>query len=433
MRAKISVTAAGDFMPQRRVPENYQGFEEVSNFIKRADARFFNLETTLPDNTCYGNQFYGGSCLRADKSILDDARRYGFNILAWATNHTMDYSYKGVECTLEALKNAGFPSAGVGRNLDEASYPAFIDTKNGSVGVIGVVSTMMNVAAMAGRQSRRVPGRPGVNGLRVDDYVEVTPEQFDIIQDVVNLSHMNAQADISRAEGYTPPLPDGVTAFRGTNVRRGEKTRYVTHPNKKDMDRIIKSIKAARAQCDYVVVSMHSHEVGGPDKELPGDFYVEFAHQCIDAGASAVLGHGPHIIRPIEIYKGCPIFYCMGNFVFQNELTEFTAEDQYEKYGLNSDASMAEMYDVRSKGHTRGLLCNPKVMEAFIPYFEIENDKVTKIELMPIDMGVGLEFWQMGLPRPGFGMGILERLAAMSEPYGTKITIRDDGIGEIEL
>ena len=201
MRSKISVTAAGDFMPQRRVPENYEGFEEVSNFIKRADARFFNLETTLPDNTCYGNQFYGGSCLRADKSILSDARRYGFNILAWATNHTMDYSYKGVECTLEALKNAGFPSAGVGKNLDEASSPAFIDTKNGSVGVIGVVSTMMNVAAMAGRQSRRVPGRPGVNGLRVDDYVEVTPEQFDIIQEVVNLSHMNAQADISRAEG----------------------------------------------------------------------------------------------------------------------------------------------------------------------------------------------------------------------------------------
>ena len=433
MRAKISVTAAGDFMPQRRVPENYQGFKEVSDFIKRADAKFFNLETTLPDSTCFGNQFYGGSCLRADKSILDDAKRYGFNILSWATNHTMDYSYKGIECTMEALQNACLPAAGVGRNLDEAASPAFVDTQNGSVGVIGVVSTMMNAAAMAGRQSRRVPGRPGVNGLRVDDYVEVTAEQFDAIQAVVNLSHMNAQEDISRAEGYTPPLPDGVTDFRGTNVRRGEETRYVTHPNKKDMDRIIKSIKSARTRCDYVVVSMHSHEVGAPDKEVPGDFYVEFAHQCIDAGASAIIGHGPHIIRPIEIYKGCPIFYCMGNFVFQNELTSFTAEDQYEKYGLTSDASMAEMYDVRSKGHTRGLLCNRKVMEAYVPYFEIENDKVTKIELMPIDMGVGLEFWQMGLPRPGFNMGILERLAAMSEPYGTKITIREDGIGEIEL
>ena len=60
------------------------------------------------------------------------------------------------------------------------------------------------------------------------------------------------------------------------------------------------------------------------------------------------------------------------------------------------------------------------------------NDKVKKIELMPIDIGVGLEYWQMGLPRPGFGMGILERLSDMSEPYGTKITIQENGIGVIE-
>ena len=433
MRAKLSISAAGDFLPQRRIPENYDGFEEVSNFIKRADARFFNLETTFPDHTCYGHQFYGGAYLRADVGVLDDARRYGFNMLAYANNHTMDYAYKGLELTIDALAKAGFPSAGAGRNLDEAAAPAYLDTGRGSVGVIGVVSTMMNVAAMAGRQSRRIPGRPGVNGLRVDDYVEVTPEQFSAIQEIVNLSQMNAQADISRAEGFTPPLPEGVTAFRTTNVRCGEKTRYVTHPNKKDMDRIIQSIKTARAQCDYVVVSMHSHEVGGPNKEWPGDFYVEFAHQCIDAGASAILGHGPHLIRPIEIYKGCPIFYCMGNFLFQEELTEYTAEDQFEKYGLTSDTSMGDMYDIRTKGHTRGLLCDRRVMEAFVPYFEIDNDKVTKIELMPIDMGVGLEYWQIGLPRPGFGMGILERLAAMSEPYGTKITVREDGIGVIEL
>jgi poly-gamma-glutamate synthesis protein (capsule biosynthesis protein) len=173
--------------------------------------------------------------------------------------------------------------------------------------------------------------------------------------------------------------------------------------------------------------------VGAPDKECPGDFYTEFAHKCIDAGASAILGHGPHLIRPIEIYKGCPIFYCMGNFLFQEELTEYAAEDQYEKYGLSSDISMGEMYDLRTKGHTCGLLCDRRVMEAFIPYFEVENDRVTKIELMPIDMGVGLEYWQMGLPRPGFNRGILERLAKMSEPYGTQITIREDGIGEIKL
>lgn len=433
MRAKLSFTAAGDFLPQRRIPEQYEGFKEVSDFIKRADVRFFNLETTFPDETCFGQQFYGGAYLRADARILDDAKRYGFNMLSFANNHTLDYSYKGLEITMKAVEKAGFPSAGVGRNLDEAAAPAYLDTGKGSVGVVGVVSTMMNVSAIAGRQSRRVLGRPGVNGLRVDDYVEVTPEQYAVIEDVVKCSNMNAQADISRAEGFTPPLPEGVTAFRTVNVRCGDKTRYVTHPNKTDMDRIVNSIKAARAQSDYVVVSMHSHEVGAPDKECPGDFYIEFAHKCIDAGATAILGHGPHLIRPIEIYKGRPIFYCMGNFVFQEELTEYAAEDQYEKYGLNSDISMGEMYDIRTKGHTCGLLCDHRVLEAFVPYFEVEDDRVTKIELLPIDIGVGLEYWQMGLPRPGFNMGILERLAKMSEPYGTQITIRADGIGEIKL
>ena len=57
---------------------------------------------------------------------------------------------------------------------------------------------------------------------------------------------------------------------------------------------------------------------------------------------------------------------------------------------------------------------------------------MTKIELMPIDLGLGMEFWQMGLPRPG-KREILERLAEMSAPYGTEIIIREDGIGQIRL
>ena len=61
MRAKLSFSAAGDFLPQRRIPEQYDGFKEVADFIKRADARFFNLETTFPDETCFGQQFYGGA------------------------------------------------------------------------------------------------------------------------------------------------------------------------------------------------------------------------------------------------------------------------------------------------------------------------------------------------------------------------------------
>ena len=81
MRKKLTFAAVGDFLPQRRVPENSEGFAEVANFIQRADARFFNLETTFPDNTCFVNQFYGGSYLRANAAILHDAQRFGLNIV----------------------------------------------------------------------------------------------------------------------------------------------------------------------------------------------------------------------------------------------------------------------------------------------------------------------------------------------------------------
>jgi len=433
LRPKLSFTAVGDYLANRRVPENYAGFREVSDFICRGDARFCNLEATFPDDECFGNQFYGGAYVKSDPHVLSDIKRYGFNMLSFANNHTMDFSYRGLLRTLQILRDDGFVNAGVGQNLDEAAAAAYLDTPNGSIGVIGVVSTMMNVAAIAGRQSRRVPGRPGVNGLRVDEHIEVTPEQFDFLQNIIDTSHVNSFLDISRAEGFTPPLPEGTTSIQNMRIERGTDTKYVTHPNKVDMERIIKSIKDARTHCDYVLVSMHSHESKGGIKENQGDFFQEFAHYCIDAGASAVIGHGPHIIRGIEVYKGCPIFYSLGNFIFQEELADYAAEDQYEKYGLTSDTPMYEMYDIRTKNHTRGLLCDHRVLEAFIPYVEIENDKVTKIELMPISLGFEKEYWQMGLPEPGPDLNILERLKKLSEPFGTKIVIRSDGIGVVIL
>ena len=123
MRPKMSITAAGDFLRQRRLPERYDGFEEIRDFIMRGDARFFNLETSFPDETCFGDRHYGGSYLRTDASALEDARRFGFNMLSFANNHTMDYSFNGLLCTLRAVEQSGFPSSGVGRNRDEASAP----------------------------------------------------------------------------------------------------------------------------------------------------------------------------------------------------------------------------------------------------------------------------------------------------------------------
>lgn len=98
-----------------------------------------------------------------------------------------------------------------------------------------------------------------------------------------------------------------------------------------DEQRIAAEIKQARAAASLVVVSVHGGKegtiaIGAPDgdeyfmHEYRGDM-LKFAHFAIDSGASAVFGHGPHVVRPYEIYKDKPIFYSLGNFVGYRSLS----------------------------------------------------------------------------------------------------------------
>ena len=238
----MKFTVAGDMLIQKRIPADYEGFNEVKEYIEKGDVRFFNLETTLTNGDCFANQYSGGSYLTAPASVLEDAKRYGFNMLSFANNHTMDFSHEGLMETKKAVDEAGFPNSGAGANLDEAAAPAYIDTKNGRVTLISVVSTMMNEAAMAGKQSRRFKGRPGVNGLRIDEHIEVTKSQFDAINEIIEQSNVNAEFNIVRAEGYLPPIKEGTVSLKNMSFRLGDKTRYVTHPNKEDTDRVMKAI-----------------------------------------------------------------------------------------------------------------------------------------------------------------------------------------------
>ena len=67
-----------------------------------------------------------------------------------------------------------------------------------------------------------------------------------------------------------------------------------------------------------------------------------------------------------------------------------------------------------------------------IPYWEAENGKLTKLVLMPIELNFDQTRSMGGWPRPKYDQGILERLAKMSEPYGTKIEI-ENGLGIVRL
>ena len=432
---KVKFTAAGDMLIQRVISTEYEGFRAVSDYIRQGDARFFNFESIIYKDGIWGNQFNGGSFHNSDPRTLKIAAEYGFNMMSFANNHTFDWGYGGLLSTLEALKDTDFVHAGVGMNLDEAAAPAYLDTPNARVALISMTASMVHESTMAGKQSRRIIGRPGLNGLRLNERIEVTPEQFAVLKEIADTCGINDSVKISRAEGYTSLKKDDTTVELGRNMKffLGDKAHYHTELNKKDMARLEKAICEAKAQADYILVSIHAHQTSGDSKENPAEFLMEFAHRCIDMGAHAVLGHGPHLLRPLEIYNNRPIFYSLGDFMLHNESVTFAPEDMYEKYGLTSDDPICEIYRKRSRNYTVGLLTDHKMMESVIPYFEMEDGELTHLELFPIELGFGEPRYRLGNPRFCTDHGIIERFAEMSAPYGTEITIDERGIGIVKL
>jgi poly-gamma-glutamate capsule biosynthesis protein CapA/YwtB (metallophosphatase superfamily) len=72
-------------------------------------------------------------------------------------------------------------------------------------------------------------------------------------------------------------------------------------------------IRGLREHADRIVVTFHW---GVPYEREPSSEDRAKAHFAVDCGADAVVGHHPHIVQPFEIYRGCPIFYSVGNFAF---------------------------------------------------------------------------------------------------------------------
>ncbi|MFA8433668.1 MAG: CapA family protein [Marinifilaceae bacterium] len=91
--------------------------------------------------------------------------------------------------------------------------------------------------------------------------------------------------------------------------------------NLEEAERIVKQLDK---QCDIIVVSFHGGAEGSKYQKMPkkreiflgenrGNVY-EFAHRMVDAGADVVFGHGPHVIRAMDLYKNRFIIYSLGNF-----------------------------------------------------------------------------------------------------------------------
>ncbi|TWT01593.1 CapA family protein [Planomicrobium sp. CPCC 101079] len=427
----ISFTATGDSFITRKLPAKDAAFNELSSIIQSSDVRFTNLEITTHHFEGFPSAVSGGTWAVAPPHVLNEIKEYGFNLVGWANNHTLDYSHGGLQATEKYLNEYGFVHAGAGDNLAKASEPKYLDTPSGRVAIIAATSSFHESAA-AGEQRPDMVGRPGVNPLRFKTVHNISPEKSSYLKMIAETVEINAEKKLQIKNGYEVGSSDDSFSFGTYLFRESEEEGKTTMPLQKDVDRIVKAISEAKRQADYVLVSIHAHEMKGASKELPAEFLETFSRICIDEGAHSVIGHGPHVIRGIEIYKNRPIFYSLGNFIFQNETVTHLPDDFYKKYELDHSHTVADAFDARSKNNTIGYGTNKDIWTAILPYWTMEDGELKELVLYPIELGFGEPRYKKGWPSVDKNVDILKKLQKLSAPYGTKIEI-EGSVGRVIL
>lgn len=427
----ISVVATGDSLLTQRLPRNDESCLRLKALLEEADVRFTNFELLVHDFEVSPSAISGGTWVAARPSVVRDLQWLGFNMFACATNHALDWGHEGLLATMRHLDNTECIYAGVGNNMAEASMPKYLDTPEGRIALISVCSTGKDWH-IAGEQRPDVKGRPGINMLRFKAIHYLPKEDVETLKAIVNKTDVNARRLQLEREGFAKP-EEGF-AIGDIRFEVGDSGSVTTY-NKKDAKRIVKAISEAKRQADIVLVSHHVHEFKGATKDISADFTRAFARLCIDSGAHAYLGHGPHILRGFEVYNNHPIFYSLGDFIIQNDSVERQPADFYDIYNLGAANTPSDGFDARSSNGTKGLAANRKVFESVIVSFKVDDGKINCVEIIPITLGFEKKRSRKGRPELAsveVGERILKDLAQLSEEYGTKIEIAG-GRGYIHL
>jgi poly-gamma-glutamate synthesis protein (capsule biosynthesis protein) len=384
--------------------------------IRAADVAYTNLEMLFHDYEPYPSAESGGTYMRADPSLLKDILWAGFDMVSLANNHAVDYGIEGLRISRDWVKKSGLTFAGVGDNLPLARAPGYLDSAAGRVALISCASTYPSFG-LAGPDRPDVHGRPGLNPLRFRSVYKLDAEGM------AALSTVQSKLAGGRGRGGAA---NSIT-FQGNRFELADKPGTETIPNDQDLAEITSSVRSAKRQADWVVVTVHSHESAG-GRDFPAQFFVTFAHAVVDAGADMVIGTGPHILKGIEIYKGRPVFYSLGDFIFQNETVLYLPGENYLQQRLGVDATPAEFNDSRSANDTRSFPADAQIWLSVVALPAFRGGKLEKIELLPITLGQKKPRTQRGRPLPATGeeaQQIIKRVTDLSAPYGTKVLFQN--------
>jgi poly-gamma-glutamate synthesis protein (capsule biosynthesis protein) len=260
--------AVGDVGPSRPDPDSL--FDRVRPQLKAADVAFMQLELPITSRGVRLPQVR-----HTDRTTPESAeafRRAGFTVVSFAGNHCMDWGPDGLFDTMTALTRSGLRVAGVGENIEQARKPVIVEAKG------------MRVAFLA--------------------YSSILPIGYWAEENRPGCAPMRAWTLYEQVEHDQPGTPCRVHTF----------------PNRDDLQALTQDIRAARAQADFVAVSLHwgIHFVPG----VIADYQRDVGRAAIDAGADIILGHHAHILKGVDVHAGKPIIYSLCNFAMDLHMDE---------------------------------------------------------------------------------------------------------------
>ncbi|WP_247393800.1 CapA family protein [Bradyrhizobium sp. 35] len=419
----FTIAAVGDLIVTRPLTKGqHSGFGEIVALLRKADVTFGNMETNIFNIRSFQGSpqaEYGGAYHVGLPALGADLKAMGFNLVSYANNHTFDWGVEGMRETIRALDQNDIVHAGAGETLADAGAARFLETARGRVGLVSFASTFTPLSRAADAACE-APGRPGINALRVARSIVVLPEMLDSLRHIRNALP---------GFGSGREDPDRVV-LAGTTYTAGPKAGYSYEANPQDVANVLRNVRRGKQFSDCCVATNHGHQPGNWSQEPP-DYEQALARRLIDAGADAYIGHGPHQLRGIEIYKGRPIFYSLGNFIMDDLRTPVGA-DMFDAYGkdprVDTDAEVT-LAEMAGGYETDPGFCDPVYYESIIAVSRFEQNELAEVRLYPIELGHSKRFANRGIPCPAPGLQakvILERLQRLSAAFGTEISIEDE-------
>lgn len=430
--SRLTLAAVGDCIVTRKLSHlRDPDFLAVAELLRGVDCAWGNCEVVLADSRAVYPALKGGDPhTLAPPWGADELAWMGIDFVGTANNHTMDFGNEGMFSTLENLDRVGIAHAGSGEDLAIASRPGYADTPAGRIGQVNCTATFLPFF-MAAPAHPHLRGRPGVNMARREEKFQVDRKLFDSLKQMEKkFEELQAYTEFApMMQEDLAKIPKNEWYFGDRMILAGDGTDHLSTPNQAYLTLVTEALKVARNNSRLVIASIHSHE-SRHKLEISDPFLRPFARACIDAGADAFFSAGPHLMRGIEIYKGKPIFYSLSNFIFQHETSYPVSAEDFATYGLDPSTLDPSLFSKKIFYHEQ-----KRFWQSFVPKITYEDGRVDEIEIHPVSLGFGKPLYERGTPvlaRGEEGKEILEQLAALSKPFGTRIEIRD-GIGRVVL